>query len=81
MHPSSQGPVANGRAGIAYAGDAMRGLAALAQRAEQVKRANLCHCAPKGVPCIPLDCIHLASRALAMNVLPSTTAAAPLLQD
>ena len=79
MHPSSQGPVANSRAGIAYAGDAMRGLAALAQRAEQVKRANLCDCAPKGMPCMILNSLHLASHTL--DLLPLSMRAVPLLWD
>ena len=64
VHPGSQGAVANGRAGIAYAGNAMHGFAALAQRVEQVQCADLCHCATEGVPCMILDSIHLASGAL-----------------
>ena len=79
VHASSQGPVASGRAGKAYAGDAVHRLAALAQRAQQAQRADLCHCAPEGVPCIMSDCIHLAS--LALEVLPSSLAAVPPLWD
>ena len=61
LHSSSQRLVAYCGASIAYAGNALRGLAPLAQRPKQVQRADLRHGSTQRMPCTSVH--NLASKA------------------